>query len=266
MAIFLFAALPAFAQGASAPANAADAAPTGLADWVIKWPWLSTVIMVIGVLRVIAKPIMTLIESTVKATPSSADDAAWAKVYASLPFTWFCWLLNYTASIKIGTEKAVPLETAPDLVVKGATPPSKFAPVNPTILPLILCLLLPAGAITACKSPEQGAYRIVGSTVTLVDTTMNIWGDYVRAGKATDAQQAQVKALYETYQAAMRTVKAAVLSLKTTSTTDQATWLNVTQAMDAAANDLVILINKLTQKDLITLIDKLELEQAALSK
>ena len=254
----IFLPLAALAQGAGALPTLGTDAPTWLANLVTTWPWLSTVIMIIGVLRIILKPLMALIESTVKATPSSADDAAWAKINASLPFTWFCWLLNYTMSIKLGTEKTVPKETAQALVTKGLG--------NPMILPLIFCLLLPAGAITACKSPEQTAYRIVGSTVTLVDTSMNIWGDYVRAGKATNAQQAQVRAIYEKYQAAMRVVKDAVLSLKTTSTADQAVWLNVTSAMDATANDLVILINKLTQKDLTTLIDKLELEQAALSK
>ena len=103
-----FAALCALAQDVTPVTTTAitpDALTGFLEGMVTKWPWLSTVLMVVGVLRLAFKPIMTAIESVVKATPSEADDAYLLKAAASPAWKWFCWLLNYTASVKIGTEK-----------------------------------------------------------------------------------------------------------------------------------------------------------------
>ena len=97
--------------------------------------------------------------------------------------------------------------------------------------------------LTGCKTAEQTAYRGFGVTRTLVDTAMTAWGDYVRSGKATGADQVKVRALYEKYQAAMRVCRATVITLKTTPA-DDATWLRVITVLDASANDLVILIGK----------------------
>ena len=105
---------------------------------------------------------------------------------------------------------------------------------------LLLTLSLAFACIwlTACATVEQGAYRTIGATVTLVDASMNGWGDYVRAGKATDAQQAQVRALYLKYQGAMRVAKVAIISLKS-SPADEAQWLTISTAFSAAANELI---------------------------
>ena len=92
--------------------------------------------------------------------------------------------------------------------------------------------------LTACATVEQGAYRTIGATVALVDAAMNGWGDYVRAGKATDAQQVQVRALYADYQVAMRTAKVAIITLKTSSS-DDAEWLRISTAFAASANGLI---------------------------
>jgi hypothetical protein len=109
-----------------------------------------------------------------------------------------------------------------------------------TALLLILSLSI---FLVGCATLEQGAYKVVGTTAIVVDTAMNAWGDYVRAGKATDVQQQQVRSLYENYQVSMRIAKTTILTLKN-APADQATWLRVTTALDVSANNLVVFIGK----------------------
>jgi hypothetical protein len=65
-------------------------------------------------------------------------------------------------------------------------------------------------ACGGCASLETTAYRTIGGVSVTVDVAMTAWGDYVRAGKATPADEAKVKAAYEGYQRAMRAVHGAV--------------------------------------------------------
>jgi hypothetical protein len=56
--------------------------------------------------------------------------------------------------------------------------------------------------IDACASTKQGkAYQTLGTVVESVYTGMTIYGDQVKAGKVSDADQAKVKKAYEIYQA-----------------------------------------------------------------
>jgi hypothetical protein len=79
-----------------------------------------------------------------------------------------------------------------------------------TNLSLLALLVL----LTGCTSPETTAYRIIGSTIITVDSAMKGWGDWVRAGKATRGDEVKVKAAYESYQASMSVVEAAVMAYK----------------------------------------------------
>lgn len=76
--------------------------------------------------------------------------------------------------------------------------------IKASITVLAFCLLL------GCASPEQGAYRSIGTIATLVDGSMNGWGDYVRAGLASTQDEVLVKGMYEDYQEAMSIAKGAV--------------------------------------------------------
>lgn len=72
----------------------------------------------------------------------------------------------------------------------------------------LLAVLLYGITITlllcGCASLETTAYRTIGSAAVTVDTAMTGWGEVVRAGKATEAQQAKVRAAYNRYQQAMQ--------------------------------------------------------------
>ena len=83
-------------------ADTAGAVATPLvAGLALKYPVILTILAVMGTLRFFAKPIVSMVEAYVKST---ADDAAMFKVEASLPFKWACWLLDFFASVKIGTQ------------------------------------------------------------------------------------------------------------------------------------------------------------------
>lgn len=66
-----------------------------------KFGIVTQIIMVIGAFRIVFKPLMTLIEAVVKATPTQADDQVLNTVEASLPFKALQFLVDYVASIKL---------------------------------------------------------------------------------------------------------------------------------------------------------------------
>ena len=74
------------------------------------------------------------------------------------------------------------------------------------VTPLILCLFLIGGTavpiITGCNTVGTTAYKVEAVVIPTVDAAMNTWGDWVRAGKATQAQVDAVKGYYNQYYAA----------------------------------------------------------------
>lgn len=68
---------------------------------IAKYPMLVTVFMIMGILRAVFKPIMSVLQAYVLATPDTKDDVALdgfmhGKIYSSV-----AWVLDYTASIKL---------------------------------------------------------------------------------------------------------------------------------------------------------------------
>ena len=94
--------------------------------------------------------------------------------------------------------------------------------------------------LTGCASPESSAYKAVGSTVYVVDSAMNTWGDYVRSGKATPAQEDAVRVLYGRYQQAMRGARAAIEFYHRGASTQNKTQLN--RALDALDTERAALV------------------------
>lgn len=68
---------------------------------------------------------------------------------------------------------------------------------------LLLAVTLFLGAITCfqgCQSkPEVVALKVAGTQVLTVDSAMQAWADWVRAGNASQGQVDAVKAAYEKY-------------------------------------------------------------------
>jgi hypothetical protein len=75
-----------------------------LAGFVAKYPILTTVLLVMGLLRAVNKPIMEAIRAFVKATPNPGDDLVLEKVEASKAYKAFCFALDWSTSIKIGPQ------------------------------------------------------------------------------------------------------------------------------------------------------------------
>lgn len=70
-----------------------------------QFPVLSSLLVAIGVLRAIFKPLMTLLEKYVEATPSKKDDKWLLKVKESKYYAGIVWLIDYFASIKMPKKK-----------------------------------------------------------------------------------------------------------------------------------------------------------------
>ena len=95
----------ALAADTGAAAAAADPAMPWLDSIVTQYPWLSTVLIVIGAFRLVAKPLMSLAHSVAAYTTTTKDDVIVEKVEASWAWRAFCWLLDWTASVQIGTQR-----------------------------------------------------------------------------------------------------------------------------------------------------------------
>src|SRR5205814_2759778 len=103
IALLLLSALAASAAD-SPPVSVADAASPlqPLLDGLLgKYGWLTTVILVIGSLRILFKPVMLAIENYVKQTPSATDDDRLAKFEAGPIYKIIAFVLDLGASIKL---------------------------------------------------------------------------------------------------------------------------------------------------------------------
>jgi hypothetical protein len=107
---------------------------------------------------------------------------------------------------------------------------------------VLSCLL--ALFATSCKTPEQGAYRTIGTLAHAVDATMLVYGDAYRAGLITPDEQVKVRAAYEHYQRTMRIARAATTTA-TTTPEGESSLNTALAAVEAASADLITLINLL---------------------
>lgn len=74
-------------------------------DFVLQNPNLAGVLVVIGVLRAVFKPLQNLILAYVESTPGLEDNEKFAKIQASAGYKVLAWFLDYTASIKVPVKK-----------------------------------------------------------------------------------------------------------------------------------------------------------------
>jgi hypothetical protein len=104
-----------------------------------------------------------------------------------------------------------------------------------------LCALLVVS--TGCKSttsPQRAAVTTLKTTTLTIEELEDLWGDYVVAGKATDAQRIAVETAHERYRASMSLLRSAIIAAAAI-------------GGDEAEADVKSAINKLTA-DKITLI------------
>lgn len=79
-----------------------------LISQAVSHPWIATAFMVIGVARTINKPMFALFHKFAEATPSKKDDEVLQKVEGSKIYSYICFLLDYSLSIKIGPQAPKP--------------------------------------------------------------------------------------------------------------------------------------------------------------
>lgn len=70
-----------------------------------KYPAVIAVVSVIGVLRVIFKPIMSVIEAYIAYTPDKGDDAKLEEVKSSKVYKAVAFVLDWFASVKLPVKK-----------------------------------------------------------------------------------------------------------------------------------------------------------------
>ena len=107
---------------------------------------------------------------------------------------------------------------------------------------VLSCLL--ALFATSCKTPEQGAYRSIGTLANAVDVSMKTYGDAYRAGLITPDEQVQVRAAYEHYQTAMRVARASVTAAKAAPEGELGLYTALA-TVEAASAELITLIHLL---------------------
>lgn len=76
-----------------------------LLDLVAKYPVLASIVGVVGLLRLIIKPIMVALKSIVESTETPKDNELLTKVEESKVYKAVIFLLDYLASVKIPPKK-----------------------------------------------------------------------------------------------------------------------------------------------------------------
>jgi hypothetical protein len=64
-------------------------------------PAFASLLMVVGILRLVMKPLMVFIETLVIATPSKLDDDLYQKMIQSELYKAFVFMIDWLASIKL---------------------------------------------------------------------------------------------------------------------------------------------------------------------
>lgn len=113
--------------------------------------------------------------------------------------------------------------------------------------PSVLLLLALALPFIGCVR-DRTTFTTAGLTINTVDAAMNGWGDWVRAGKASPAQEAEVRKAYEGYLDSVRLFERAV---EASYADPEASQQGVTFALGIVAGsstEIITLIENLTGK------------------
>jgi len=76
-----------------------------LIDLVTKFPVLASIVAVIGILRIVVKPVMSAARSIVDATPSQKDNEFLDKLEGHKIYKAFIYVVDWFSSIKLPGKK-----------------------------------------------------------------------------------------------------------------------------------------------------------------
>lgn len=71
------------------------------------WAILKSLATVIGFIRMVMKPIMTIIEKAVEETETEKDDVILEKILGSSIYKALAWIIDYLGSIKIDATQRI---------------------------------------------------------------------------------------------------------------------------------------------------------------
>jgi hypothetical protein len=71
-----------------------------VAQLMVQFPWIATIFMVIGVIRVVVKPLMELAKSVAASTASAKDDAAVASLESNKIYKTVLFVIDWIFSLK----------------------------------------------------------------------------------------------------------------------------------------------------------------------
>lgn len=78
-----------------------DAILIYIMEWAQQYPFFSVMLMIIGFLRAINKPLFALIDAGVAATATDKDDIIWKDAKNSKAMETFLFLIDWFTSVKI---------------------------------------------------------------------------------------------------------------------------------------------------------------------
>jgi hypothetical protein len=110
----------------------------------------------------------------------------------------------------------------------------------PTVM---LCAVLISGP--GCATTNQDG-RMLASVAVSVESAMEGWGEWVKAGQATAQDEARVKEAYEDYQAAMRAAKKAYVLAHDTG--EKSGWATAARVLKGTQKELLALVERLSNK------------------
>lgn len=76
-----------------------------IAEMVMNYPSVMSVVVVLGVFRMVFKPIVTAYQAYVDATPSKEDDEKFEEIKKSSVYKSISWLVDYLMSVKLPQAK-----------------------------------------------------------------------------------------------------------------------------------------------------------------
>ena len=74
-------------------------------DLMGKYPQLAQVLVIVGTLRLVFKPLFTFLHQFVDATPTTRDNEFLSKVEGSKAYKLVAWAMDYFASVKMPGQK-----------------------------------------------------------------------------------------------------------------------------------------------------------------
>jgi len=103
-------------------------------------------------------------------------------------------------------------------------------------------------AFSGCVTAEKNAYRTLGTVSTLADQSMTAWGDYVKKGNATPAEELKVRAAYTSYQKSMVAAKLAVYAYRASKKENPDELTAAVNAVNASVLEVVKVVQEILKK------------------